>query len=216
MSRHETKRFISINLAMFAAGAFCNLYADRPQYFKEILAGLALSQDTYSDLHAILVARIQEQEPGLVHGLSSLGLVPCELVSESFRQAAWVSLANVHLFTRPKTLEQVAAASLKLKALLRQEMTELLDKTCSRFATSRTAPRPTRPPLGETKTSWTRLFKSQLIKSEFDLLVEADKKLESPGATQTQIPDFLKPTKQTGLAKLPRKSDFKFDLSKSN
>lgn len=175
--QQSTKRWVSIRLSVFFTAVLCNLYQAVGARFKEILAALALDSDEFEDLRQCLASEVEQQVPGLEPALRTLRLDPETFFAQMTRQLAWASLANMILFTRPQTIEQVARASLKLQAVFRHQVMELLDGNVSEFA--HVFPKQPDKAVKPKTASWRKLFVAHAVYSEFEQRVAASKVAEA-------------------------------------
>jgi hypothetical protein len=216
--RQETKRFVAVTMMNFLAGVFCNMFKvchQSKEIVRNTLAQLALGSSELEDLKLELIDELATTAPGLEYALESLGLNHRAFIEQAIQQSAFVSLAHIRLLVEPKNLEQAAAVGLKISALIRQQIMEILDRSVSKFARVQPPTQHLQKRKAAQQSSWKMLFQSNRSFSEFEHHVTAASKQPKP-VPATAVASFLQPANYTAKKAKPAApaTTFIFDPSK--
>jgi hypothetical protein len=182
--KDTARSFLSVRLADFFSAAYCQLsVCISASDCKRVLASLAFQQDEHGDLLETLQEQLSAQLPGLDSALKVFSLDTTGFSAQVARQCALVSLANFRLLRPGQDVCAAAKSAIKLHALFRQQVCELLAGHGSRFAR-------VRPPAQARRLrgKWARLFEARLPAPAF----EKDLKRNPPVTAQrpARVPEI--------------------------
>lgn len=181
--RRTAHAFLAARLADFFVAAFCHL-AECAADFKRVLASLALQQDEHGDLLETLQERIAASLPGVADALDVFSLNPVAFCAQCTRQCALACLAHFGLLKPRQDVCAAARSALKLHALFRQQVCELLAGHGCHFARVRLpGSRPRR-----LRGRWARVCEARLPGQAYqELLVPRPTQAQAqPRTIQTQ------------------------------